>query len=468
MIERLDMAENPATKVGVVSFNTTARTHCQLTNQQNRAVGCVNQVGAGGGTRIDRGIEEGMKVLRRGRNKEADRESIREVMIVLSDGGNNAGCPPVLQAAGSAKSQGVLVITVCVGNDCDTSCMRRAATSPRYFFEARNASALGQVFDRIREDIINIFLRKLTVVDILPSNMHYILDAGDSAPKWDENLRELEWQTVQVPKQGVTYTARVEPKEVGFWPTNVEAKGTFLDNKNRSGEFTFEVPYVTVLNPNVQGTPSAPPPPPTYTPTPPPTPTPRPRPIYLPVNLKQKCQIQEHHADIVLVLDMSTSMTWPTQNGRQKVEAVEEASKSFAATIDMTPNELDQYSQVGVVGFNHDAWVEVGLTNNLGDVYSAIGRLPDGMRQHTRLDLAVERGGETALGPGHKADNTPVVILLTDGRAQPRCRTTKTAPWKPRSCARRKPPSSSAWSSTPSGWVCPTPSTQSSGSTPTC
>ena len=51
----------------------------------------------------------------------------------------------MIAAAGQAKGQGILVITVCVGGGCDVQCMRSAATSPRYFFEARNSSALVQI-----------------------------------------------------------------------------------------------------------------------------------------------------------------------------------------------------------------------------------------------------------------------------------------------------------------------------------
>jgi Mg-chelatase subunit ChlD len=248
--------------------------------------------------------------------------------------------------------------------------------------------------------------------------MTYLPDAGaENAPDWDENTRVLEWETSYVPKEGMTYTVRLEPQQVGYWPTNVEARGVFLDNKNRSGEFVFEVPYVTVLNPGILATPETPPVPPTHTPTPPPTvtPTPRPQPIYLPVNLHQRCTIVEEHVDIVLVLDISTSMRTLTQNGRPKIDAILDASKAFAGTIDLTPNELDQYSQVGVVGFNNDAWVELALTNDLNAIYSGLDRLPARMAEFTRLDLGVEVGGAAAVGANHKPDNEPVVVFLTDG-----------------------------------------------------
>jgi Mg-chelatase subunit ChlD len=58
----------------------------------------------------------------------------------------------------------------------------------------------------------------------------------------------------------------------------------------------------------------------------------------------------------------------------------------------------------------------VGLTNDLSQVLGAIDVLPDRMAEHTRLDLALGTGTDTALDPArHKPENDPVVILLTDG-----------------------------------------------------
>jgi Mg-chelatase subunit ChlD len=420
MVRKLDMDNNVGTQVGVVEFNSTAFTRCQLSNQEARVTGCIMGIGAAGGTRIDLGIEEGMRVLRQGRGRGADRDSIREVMIVLSDGGNNAGCDPVLRAAGEAKGQGILVITICVGAQCDASCMRRAATSPRYFFEATNTSQLGEIFERIRDEIVGIDLRRLDIEDVLPANMLYLEDVNqEDPPSWNPNERVLSWVANHVPKDGVTYTFRVEPQQVGYWPTNVEAKGTMLDNKSRSGEFFFEVPYVTVMNPNPLATPADPPTPPTHTPAPPPTvtitPTPRPRPIYLPINYKQICAVTERHADIVLMLDVSSSMSFPTSAGRSKIEAVVEASKAFVSAVDLSPSPLNQHGQVAVAGFNNTAWVETPLTNDLNELYAALDRLPAKMREYTRLDLAVITSGQAGLGANHKPENNVVIVLLTDG-----------------------------------------------------
>jgi hypothetical protein len=89
----------------------------------------------------------------------------------------------------------------------------------------------------------------------------------------------------------LTYSLEVEPLQPGYWPTNVEATGEFVDSQQRRSSFTFDVPWVTVLRavpiPTPILSPAPPAPTPTTTPTPLPTNThtPRPEPIYLPKNL---------------------------------------------------------------------------------------------------------------------------------------------------------------------------------------
>jgi Mg-chelatase subunit ChlD len=430
VIEDLDLANNPTTKVGVVQFNDKAQTLCQLTNNTNRLRGCVNQVAADGGTAIDAGVTEGLKVLYRGRSEVEDKASLQEVMVVVSDGENNNRCGPVLDAARQAKAT-ALVATVCVGAACDAQCMRQAATSARYFFTANNANGLTEVLNKIRADILNITLRRLTVADTLPANMAYVPDSAEPEPdRIGPNGDELEWQLNHVPKDGVTITFRVKPLEVGYHPTNIVAFGEFLDNKNRKGEFVYEVPHVTVLQPFPMVTPTGlpptptftPPPTPTHTPTgapptapPPPTPTPRPGPIYLPLVITESCTKTYIYSDVALVLDMSTSMNRRTPSGQRKLDAALSAAAQFVGDMDFSPDATGQHDQVAVVGFNDSAWIEQTLTNDEAAALSALGRLRQRQQEGTRLDLAFRKGAEALPAALRLPNNTPVIVFLTDG-----------------------------------------------------
>jgi Mg-chelatase subunit ChlD len=433
LIRDLKLNDYPQIQVAVIKFSGAATTLCKLTNDEGRLISCANRIDANGGTAIDAGIRTGMRELVAGRPRGSGAGAIREVMVVLSDGQNNAGCQPVMQAAGQAKSQGILMMTVCVGSDCDASCMRQAASSARYFFQIDNAGGLAAAFAKIRDEVLNINLKKMTITDVLPANMQYVEDSAQPAPDKGDPTAGFTWQANYVPRDGLTITFKVRPLETGYHPTNVQAVGELLDNQNRSKDFEFPVPHVTVLQPFPLATVTNPPPTPTYTPTPTPTntppftptptntPTPTPTPtrvpgpIYLPILLREDCKRQYVYADIVLVTDVSTSMDRPTSTGRSKIQAAIARAQEFVALVDLASNENGQHSQIGVVGFNAAAWTQISLTNDRAAIVQALSDLPKRRNQYTRLDLAFAQAQATLFGPGRIDANTPVIILLTDG-----------------------------------------------------
>jgi Mg-chelatase subunit ChlD len=153
---------------------------------------------------------------------------------------------------------------------------------------------------------------------------------------------------------------------------------------------------------------------PTATWTPSPTATPVPVPIYLPILLSEECSDRTQHADIAIVIDVSTSMDRPSASGLRKMEAAQEAVRSFLATMEGTAGSVGE-DQVALVGFNDDWWLEQGLTANRTALEAAINRLPARVAQGTRLDLAVEGGLAALASPARNPANSPVMVLLTDG-----------------------------------------------------
>ena len=442
VITNLDLQNNPLTMVGVVEFNTTATILCQLTNSSTQAKSCVGRVVAIGGTNITAGIQAGIRVLGNGRRNVQDVNLLREVMVVLSDGSDNNGCGGVLSASSQARATGAIVMTVCVGSGCDTQCMRAAASSARYYFAAANAGQLQAIFERIRQEIFNIVVKRLTVIDTLPANMQYVPDSADPQPdRIGPDGSELEWSPNAVPKDGITMTFKVKPLEVGYHPTNLSGTGEFIDNKGKKGAYAFEVPWVMVLQPFPLATPTVPPPTeppptrtpgppptptntpvpptptPTLTPTPTPTPTPKPRPIYLPIIVREKCDRIEIYADVALILDISTSMNRASVEGPsvRKLDEVLAAAKVFVGRMQFAPNQLGQHDQVAVVGFNDDAWIAQTLTSDKAAVLAAIDKLPKRQKEGTRLDLAFQKGAEALPANLRREGNTPTLILLTDG-----------------------------------------------------
>jgi uncharacterized protein YegL len=149
---------------------------------------------------------------------------------------------------------------------------------------------------------------------------------------------------------------------------------------------------------------------PTYTPTSTATSTPTPTPvihIYLPAGLRTVCKLRA--VDVVLVVDVSSSMRREAGDGGTKLEAVLRAARSF---LDRFEPGVDR-GQVAIVGFNERAWVEQPLTGERALLDAALARLGDTVAEGTRLDLGISVGADVL------ADVDPArwraMVFLTDG-----------------------------------------------------
>ncbi len=121
------------------------------------------------------------------------------------------------------------------------------------------------------------------------------------------------------------------------------------------------------------------------------------------------------HTDVVLALDMSTSMYRTTRAGRTKHAAAIEAAKTFVRQLDFEPDGWAREDTAAVVGFNDTAWTSLAFSDRPADVETALDRLLDKIAEGTRLDLALaEAGAAMARGP-RTPENHGTVILLTDG-----------------------------------------------------
>jgi Mg-chelatase subunit ChlD len=128
------------------------------------------------------------------------------------------------------------------------------------------------------------------------------------------------------------------------------------------------------------------------------------------------CTPFTHRADVVLVLDRSTSMLRPVrEGGLPKNEAAIAAARAFVAQLRLVPGDPGESDQVAIAGFNGRAWIESDLTRSRTDALRALDRLSGSLAEGTRLDLAFEIGQRPLDGPRHQPANRPVLIVLTDG-----------------------------------------------------
>ncbi|MFN8424005.1 MAG: vWA domain-containing protein [Anaerolineae bacterium] len=124
---------------------------------------------------------------------------------------------------------------------------------------------------------------------------------------------------------------------------------------------------------------------------------------------------------MALVVDASTSMLERTSAGRTKLEAATDAARVLldlllldAANGVSGGSDSDQAS---LIAFNADAHVLQPLTNVRADLDGALARIA--VAQQTRIDLGIQAAADELASARHVAGHTPVMVVLTDGRANP-------------------------------------------------
>lgn len=268
LVRHLDLPNSPATFVGVVSFNDTATRHIPLSNDERRVLASLNPIGTAGGSEIDRGLAEADRVLQQGRAARAPDEPT-EVVVLFSRGLDDNGCEDAVRKAQALKGKGVLIVAVGVADDRDERCLRQIASSSRYYYPVEDLPGILRLFDYVTNAISNTIARVMVVTDTLGADVEYVDDSANPTPAaHDPGGRWYRWQDYWIPRQGVTYSLKVRPLRTGRIATNALADGYVIDNKGRALVWTFDVPFVTVIDAAPSPSPS-----PTASLTPGPSPT---------------------------------------------------------------------------------------------------------------------------------------------------------------------------------------------------
>lgn len=222
-----------------------------------------------------------------------------------------------------------------------------------------------------------------------------------------------------VPGHGLVVTSATSPLQVNsagaLWLSTTTGEDERREELYRTGRFSHfgkanGLGDVEVLCPDKLETPTATVPStvtvtPRATPTTgAPTPTPKPVPVYLPVVLGEECNPTRVWADVALVIDTSSSMTGT------KLADAKDAALGFVGLLDLAPDR----DRVAVVRFDADAELSLKLSADRAAVEHAVRELET--RRGTRIDRGLREALAELRRPRSNPDNTPVVILLTDGR----------------------------------------------------
>jgi Mg-chelatase subunit ChlD len=432
--------------------------------------------GREGGTEIAAGLNAGVDELEQNGLKDGKTRHI--ILLMTDGVAFNSTRLTTVAAGDRARAAGVTVFSIGFGADVEPDLLRLVATSPDMYDFAPDSATLKEIYERLGRAISAMFLLKeVVIVDTIPGNMKFRPDLpADPVPDYDPVAHTLTWHFSPVSFAGITMKYWLEPLEVGTWPTNVQAIYTGKDGLDRPQTGPFPIPQVIVWAPTVTPTithtalptPSAtatathtrtatgtatssptrtrpptatatgtrlPPtltptrrpsptrtltrtstatPPPTDTATPGPTPTATPTgyTIYLTVMFNDRCF--KRYTDSILVIDASTTMLKPGDDGRSKLEAAKAAARRFIAVMEFTPDATGRHDQVGLVWFNDTAVVQQGLTNDRALLDAALDAIDP--VQGSRLDLGLLAAHTELIMSDYRVlANNPVVVFLSDG-----------------------------------------------------
>ena len=106
-------------------------------------------------------------------------------------------------------------------------------------------------------------------------------------------------------------------------------------------------------------------------------------------------------------------MSDPTTSGRTKLRAAVEAVRVFLDQL-----HFDLGDQAAIIAFNREAQLLQGLTPDRAALDRALDAIQ--VAEQTCIVCGVSVADEELASPHRDADNVPVMILLTDGKSNPR------------------------------------------------
>lgn len=134
-----------------VVFGSYGELKQTLTSNKNDLLSAIDTTGMEGGTAIHTGIQTSANDLINN-----GRQDVDKIMILLTDGQNDAGPDIVIQEATNAKNQGIIIFTIGLTGFVDSDMLTSVASEPENYYYAPDASALQTIFNQIR-DVIREF-----------------------------------------------------------------------------------------------------------------------------------------------------------------------------------------------------------------------------------------------------------------------------------------------------------------------
>ncbi|MDO8365393.1 MAG: VWA domain-containing protein [Saprospiraceae bacterium] len=156
------VSRRPHDQLGLVVFSGGAFTQCPLTNDRRILQAFIKNLQAGrlpDGTAIGMGLATALRHLDKG-------ESKSKIVLLITDGENNAGDLGPLTAAAAAKSLGVRVYTIGIGTDGIVQSPTYQNANGSFAFAARQMSFDTQLLEEMASMTNGKFYRARTAADL--------------------------------------------------------------------------------------------------------------------------------------------------------------------------------------------------------------------------------------------------------------------------------------------------------------
>ncbi len=363
-IDAMDLGQS---RVGLVAFNQDAGLHSGLTPNGAAVKVRIDALSPTGQTNISAAIDLAAQHLRE------QTRGVQQAMIVLTDGVNTvAGADPVPTAAGRAKADGVIVVTVCAGGQCDPG-LEPAASAPDLYFNVPKTDELEQLYTRLAGSLQANAIVQWTVVDLVPANMRYLAGtdrpAVASAEALPDGSTRLTWRLAgDFPPAGLSYD--LEPLATGLHPTNISAQADFKDRKGLPGTVPFPIPKVLVRGP---------------------------------------CPPQP--MEIFFLIDDSNCLAGATLSGMDSRAAIRKGVEEAMQRFRLRPGSGDT---AAVIGYGDTSEIFQTLTDDPEAVLAGVDRIT--MRDNAaNLDLAYRDVSRELRSVRHRPGTLAMTINITDG-----------------------------------------------------
>ena len=149
---------------------------------------------------------------------------------------------------------------------------------------------------------------RIAVDDVVPANMDYVDGSAVPAAAWDAARRTLSWTFSARPASApLLLSYRLRPRQVGTWPTNVEASAPYRDALGNDGRLIFPVPVVEVYDAGARA--------------------------FLPFAAARGCLRDTTPLDVVVVVDTLDQHDRRGADGMTKLATAREAIAGFLALL---------------------------------------------------------------------------------------------------------------------------------------